>query len=43
MTILSNYQTHDASEDEAWKQTTFTIGALTAVAIIAILFLASTS
>jgi hypothetical protein len=43
MTTLSNYQTRDASYEEAWKQTTLAIGALTAIAIIAILFFASTS
>jgi hypothetical protein len=42
MTTLSNYQTYDASQEEAWKQTTLAVGALTAVVVIAILFFAST-
>jgi hypothetical protein len=44
MTTLSNFQpSHDAAQDEAWNQTTFTLGALTALAIVAILLFASTS
>jgi hypothetical protein len=39
MTTLSNYQTsHDANPEEASKQTTLAIGALTAVVIVFILF-----
>jgi hypothetical protein len=44
MTTLSNFQTsRDAGQEEAWNQTTFTLGVLTAIAIVAILFFASTS
>jgi len=41
MTTLSNYQTY-ASQEEAYKQTTLLIGALTAMVVIAILLFAST-
>jgi len=42
MSTLSNYQSHDAAEQEAWNQATLVIGALTATAVIAILVFAST-
>ena len=43
MTTLSNYQVNDSSQDDAWNETTFVIGALTGLAIVAILFFASTA
>jgi hypothetical protein len=41
MTTVSHYQTY-ASQEEAYKQTTLAIGALTAMVVIAILLFAST-
>jgi hypothetical protein len=43
MTTLSNFQNHDTSGQEAWKQTTLALGALTALAVIAIMIFASTA
>jgi len=43
MTTLSNFQNHDASGQEAWKQTTLALGVLTALAVIALMVFASTS
>ena len=42
MTTLSNSQNHDNAPDRAFKQATLVLGALTAVAVIALMFFAST-
>ena len=43
MTTLSNYHVNDSTQSDAWSETTFVIGALTGLAIFAILFFASTT
>jgi hypothetical protein len=42
MTTLSNFQNHDASSNDAWKQATLVLGLLTAVAVIAVMIFAAT-
>ena len=43
MTTLSNFQNPHTSGQEAWKQTTLALGALTVLAVIAIMIFASTA
>jgi len=42
MTTLSNFHNDDTSNDGAWKQATLVLGLLTVVAVIAVMFFAST-
>jgi hypothetical protein len=42
MTTLSNFHNDDTSKDGAWAQATLVLGGLTVVAVIAIMFFAST-